>query len=149
MGIMTETSLSDIISFFKKCHCPKLEKVFIELSAGTKDPALKIFLKAPSDEAPIICDFRSLKIVKMNNFNSYKNEMELVRFFLEKASALESLILVAPQEIRTSVLWSDYRTTMQMNFMKEILANAKVSIYSTSQDLNGPLPTHYDAYCKF
>ena len=103
MDLMTETNLSDIFGFFRKCHCPKLEKIFTQVgfllisilsrygikrvslsfsiwiaaTKGTKDPSFKMFLRVPSGEPPLSCDFCSLKVTKMNNFKSSKNEIDL------------------------------------------------------------------------
>jgi len=47
----------------------------------------------------------------MNNYKSYKNEMELVKFFLEKAAVLEHMTLVAAQEMDV-LFWLNYSFMM-------------------------------------
>lgn len=64
MELMTETNLSDVYGFFRNCHCPNLEKLFIELPIGGKDPSLKMFLQM-SEEEPLGCDFSNLQTIKM------------------------------------------------------------------------------------
>lgn len=49
-------------------------------------------IKGPAD-----CVFYHLKTIKLNSFCRHENQMCLVKFFLEKAIVLESLILVAPK----------------------------------------------------
>lgn len=142
MDLMTETNLSDIIGFFKKCHCTKLQKIFIELPTCSKDPSPEMYLKVPSgEELPGRCDFSSLRIIKMNNFNNYRSELELVRFFSENAAALESMILVVPQEM-------DALTWLYCNAMMQVKASAKakIEVCVASQDSSRLFPTHCDVY---
>ncbi|WOL10593.1 F-box/LRR-repeat protein [Canna indica] len=88
MGMMTDDNLMDIYSFFKLCEYPRLEKLFIEVE----------FLAVLEGEPPEV-DFECLKTIKINNFKGHINEMWLVNFLLEKASSLESLVVVAPKEL--------------------------------------------------
>lgn len=101
-----------------------------------------MYLKVPSgDEIPGRCDFSSLRIIKMNNFNSYRNELELVRFFSENAAVLESMILVVPQEM-------DALTRLNCNALmqEKASAKAKIQVCVASQDSSHLFPAHRDIY---
>ncbi|WOL16024.1 hypothetical protein Cni_G24806 [Canna indica] len=98
MGMMTDDNLMDIYSFFKLCECPRLEKLFIELPTNMRDPFLEKYLTVSEGEPPEV-DFECLKTIKINNFKGHSNEMRLVKFLLEKASSLESLVVVSPKEL--------------------------------------------------
>lgn len=50
-------------------------------------------------EEPPEVDFEFLKMIKVNNFKGHNNEMRLVKFLLEKTSALEYFVVVAPKEL--------------------------------------------------
>ncbi|KAM0951502.1 putative FBD domain, leucine-rich repeat domain superfamily, F-box-like domain superfamily [Dioscorea sansibarensis] len=126
MELMTETNLSDIYDFFRKCHCPNLSQVFIELPNGClRDPSLKIFLQV-SAEKPMDCELGKLKTVKMKCFKGHKNEMELVRFFLDKAPELEYMFLFAADSDSRSA----FHTMDSLNFLGKASVKAKIVMSS-------------------
>lgn len=43
-------------------------------------------------------EFQYLKMIKINNFKGHNNEMQLVKFLLEKACFLEFLVVIACRE---------------------------------------------------
>ncbi|KAJ0980291.1 hypothetical protein J5N97_008546 [Dioscorea zingiberensis] len=122
MEMMTETNLSDIQDFFRKCHCPNLDQVSIELPTGLRDPSLKIFLQVPAEES-LDCDLGNLKTVKMRNYKGHKNEMELVKFFLDKASVLEDMVLFTTY----SGFWSASHSK-SLKFLTKTSVKAKVHV---------------------
>lgn len=48
-------------------------------------------------EETSVCIFNHLKTIKINSFKGHKNDMRLAKFLLQKATELESLVLVAPK----------------------------------------------------
>ncbi|KAH7660874.1 RNI-like protein [Dioscorea alata] len=122
MELMTETNLSDIYDFFRKCHCPNLDQVSIELpNSCSRDPSLKIFLKV-SAEKPMDCELGKLKTVKMKSFKGHKNEMELVRFFLDMAPELENMFLFAADSDSRSA----FHSMNSLNFRGKASDKAKI-----------------------
>ncbi|XP_039140148.1 putative F-box/FBD/LRR-repeat protein At3g23955 isoform X4 [Dioscorea cayenensis subsp. rotundata] len=122
MELMTETNLSDIYDFFRKCHCPNLDQVSIELPNNcSRDPSLKMFLKV-SAEKPMDCELGKLKTVKMKSFKGHKNEMELVRFFLDKAPELENMFLFASDSDSRSA----FHSMNSLNFRGKASDKAKI-----------------------
>ncbi|XP_058071255.1 uncharacterized protein LOC131220325 [Magnolia sinica] len=90
--------LACIYSFFKNCPCPCLMKLFIEF-LPIDDPSQSDyqFEELLAEDTPDIV-FDNLKVIKMNDFTGLKDEMQLVKFFLENAIGLEYLVLVAPHK---------------------------------------------------
>ncbi|XP_058081582.1 F-box/FBD/LRR-repeat protein At1g13570-like [Magnolia sinica] len=85
--------LTDIYCFFRWCICHCLEKLFIELPATPEDPCSSDGFTMPVEELPE-CVFHRLKTITMNCFGGQQDEIRLVKFFLEKAIVLESLVLI-------------------------------------------------------
>ncbi|XP_073008856.1 putative FBD-associated F-box protein At5g53635 isoform X1 [Typha latifolia] len=97
MMMMTDSNLADIYGFFRLCRFPRLEKLFIELPTSMRDPFVEKYLEVVEEESPDD-GLENIRMIKMNSFKGHYNEMRLVRFLLEKASRLDSLIIVAPQD---------------------------------------------------
>ncbi|XP_058069867.1 F-box/FBD/LRR-repeat protein At1g13570-like isoform X2 [Magnolia sinica] len=152
--------LAYTFSFFKNCPCPCLEKLFIELPAAVEDPSQSDYqCEGLQTEDTLDIVFDHLKVIKMNGFRGLKDEMQLVKFFLEKAIVLESLVLVAPQEAICDMkdFASESKSVEAPLYLlrKQLLILANASSSKTQiltceySDLNGALaPTHTEVYCK-
>ncbi|RLM54539.1 hypothetical protein C2845_PM10G19430 [Panicum miliaceum] len=92
---MKTLNLSDIYRFLRTCRCPRLKKLFVEVTTFRKDSFMDAVSELP--EEPPMDGFRNLVMAKITNFMWQCNEIELVHFLFRKASSLQKLILVAPQ----------------------------------------------------
>ncbi|XP_042495132.1 putative FBD-associated F-box protein At1g61330 isoform X2 [Macadamia integrifolia] len=90
-------SVCDVYSFFRQSICPCLERFYIRLPGVPEDMCLWEYVGMPTVE-PLNCVFNHLKLIKMGNFRGSKVELKMVKFLLERATVLESLVLVVPQE---------------------------------------------------
>ncbi|KAJ4976986.1 hypothetical protein NE237_002092 [Protea cynaroides] len=90
-------SVYDVYSFFRQSICPCLERFFIRLPGVPEDLCLWQYLGMPTEE-PLQCGFDHLKVIKMCNFRGSNVELKMVKFFLERAVVLESLVLVVLQK---------------------------------------------------
>ncbi|XP_058073172.1 F-box protein At4g09920-like isoform X1 [Magnolia sinica] len=90
--------LPSIYSFFENCLCPNLMMLFIYFPP-IDDPSQSDYQSEEllAEDTPDIV-FDNLKVTKMNGFTGLKDEMLLVKFFLENAIGLEHLVLAAPQK---------------------------------------------------
>ncbi|XP_058071253.1 F-box protein At5g03100-like [Magnolia sinica] len=153
--------LARTYSFFKNCLCPCLEKLFIELLYAIEDPSQRNFWcdRQPADDTADIV-FCHLKVIKINGFRGLKDEIQLVKFFLEKAIVLESLVLVAPQKAVSDMMKDSASESksikaqfvilhdLLLNFAKASSSDAQILMYEYS-DYDGALaPTHAEYYHK-
>ncbi|XP_011043339.1 PREDICTED: putative FBD-associated F-box protein At1g61330 [Populus euphratica] len=85
----------DIISFLK--HCPSLEKIFIDLKdfCFVRGPYWELHNRQSFQKYS--ASFDCLKFIKLPGFKFQKDELMLVKFFLERAIFLEKLVLVTPK----------------------------------------------------
>ncbi|KAJ0983168.1 hypothetical protein J5N97_011423 [Dioscorea zingiberensis] len=96
---MTDESLDDIYGFFRLCPCPFLERLFIQLSGRKEEDPVHVNHAIKAMQGPQYVDFNHLEVIKLTNFKGWGNEIRLLKFLLEKALVLESLIIVtAPLE---------------------------------------------------
>ncbi|KAF5184069.1 Fbd-associated f-box protein [Thalictrum thalictroides] len=87
-----------IFGFFKHTDCPRLRKLFIDLS-GMYIPPYEEETNVPSS-----CTFYNLRIVKISHFRGTDTELKVVKFFLDTAFLLETLILVAAPDSFTDTV---------------------------------------------
>ncbi|KAG6518269.1 F-box/LRR-repeat protein 13-like isoform X2 [Zingiber officinale] len=152
MGMMTDENLMDIYGFFRLCECPRLEKLFIELPTNTRDPFVEKYLEISEEDPPEV-EFEYLKMIKISNFKDHSNEMRLVRFLLEKASSLESFVVVAPKELvgdeynkRDPNARSDFLQYLQLKLSSIQKVPLRRQIILSDHDDNKFRPTHWDVY---
>ncbi|PIA25250.1 hypothetical protein AQUCO_12100007v1 [Aquilegia coerulea] len=100
-GQLGEEYLGLIFGFFKHTVCPCLMRLFIDLS-GPYVPIIQPYTKEA--EVPFNCTFYNLRIVKINHFRGSDSEIKLVKFFLDTAFLLETLILVAAPDSFTDTV---------------------------------------------
>ncbi|CAL9781902.1 unnamed protein product [Musa acuminata subsp. burmannicoides] len=153
MGMMTVDNLTNIYTFFRICKCPRLEKLFIELPTTMNDPYVENYLMVPKEEPPEV-DFKYLKIIKINNFNGHRNEMQLVRFLLGKAGVLESLMVITSKDFMVE----EYINTVDgcrdsLHFLQSQLslftkASVNAQIILSDREDNKFIPTHWEVYSK-
>ncbi|XP_058073165.1 putative FBD-associated F-box protein At1g61330 [Magnolia sinica] len=147
-------SLASTYSFFKNCPCPRLEKLFIELPSANEDPSQRDYQweRLRTNSLPIMFDH--LKVIKMNGFRGLKDEMLLVKFFLEKAIVLESLVLVAPQEGVFNMKKDSASESKSVNRLRKLLltlakvssSDAQILVSESSEDDGALAPTHLEVY---
>ncbi|KAL5727358.1 hypothetical protein ACHQM5_000566 [Ranunculus cassubicifolius] len=130
-GQIREEYLDCLFNFFNHIVCPSLDKIFIDLS-GSHTPPLQNVEPA---EVHLSCVFSNLKTVKINQFRGTGPEIEMVKFFLQRACTLELMVLVAASESPpvedTSIVRDGGRTLHSENsmkpFLKELVALPKSS----------------------
>ncbi|XP_077242104.1 F-box/FBD/LRR-repeat protein At1g13570-like [Tasmannia lanceolata] len=149
--------LTGIDYFFRDCIFPRLEKLFIELPKTPENCPMEEDEGAPA--GPVKCVFDNLKTIKMSSFRGQKNEMLLVKFFLEKAIVLESLVLVVPENSIGNVN-KDYSSASQSESLEmplkllheELLLlpkasrKAQIVLCENPQDYNSLCPAHVKAH---
>ena len=119
-----------------------------------RDPFIEKYLVV-SEEVPPDVDFEYLKIIKLNSFKGHSNEMRLVRFLLEKAGSLESLVVVAPNEL----MGEEYNKNImdgcpsflhffQLQLSRFTKASGSAQITLSEHDDHKFRPTHWEVYSK-
>ncbi|KAL5976228.1 hypothetical protein ACLOJK_041880 [Asimina triloba] len=152
--------LANTYSFFKNCPCPRLEKLFIELPSAYTEPSQRNYhySRIPEGDSPEMA-FPHLKTVKVNGFRGFENEIWLVKFFLERAIALDSLLLVAPPKgIRNEREGSTSdpggsANPLDLLFQKlgtfrKASSDAEITICEYSEGGDFLSPTHMEVFCK-
>ncbi|KAF9611814.1 hypothetical protein IFM89_035799 [Coptis chinensis] len=130
-GQIGEEYLGYTFCFFKHTICPCLEKLFIDLS-GSYAPWKPDTAKEA--EEPSSCFFYNLQIVKITSFRGSDTEMKMVKFFLDKAIVLESLVLVVA---------SDFHLEKDIDNIKD-----GDGVASQSENCNVPLRILHDQLLK-
>ncbi|KAJ4769369.1 FBD-associated F-box protein [Rhynchospora pubera] len=135
-----------MFSFLRLCPSPYLEKLFIQLpSNGYQQNDQKVLV--PKEKATPDIVFQNLKWIKITNFGGTALELKLVRFLLEKAILLESIIFVFMNQ------WDISNNSSSLRIIEGQLS----VIQKASKDVNivicGPLdhdctinPTHTTFY---
>lgn len=118
-------------------------------------------------EEPSCCIFNCLHTIKINNFRGTEAEMRLVKFFLEKAVELESLILVSPQSSYPEKSISDLKTVSasqsrsqsfetqsrvlqdQLSILPKASAEARIVLCEQGKDESKLCPAHTEYYVRF
>lgn len=165
MSSMCSEDLACIYSFFRLCPSPFLEKLFIQLPKISQQPdhrcCVITVVQEPSDVV-----FSHLKMIKLSNFNGCAAEMRLVRFLLERAVVLVSLVIVTPQktELKESmdvdqsdaVSEANSKDRLDLMMLREQLAllpktsaGANVIVCEYMEDYETLNPTHTEYYCDF
>ncbi|XXG59630.1 hypothetical protein AAC387_Pa04g1680 [Persea americana] len=83
-------SLSDIYDLLTNWNFPCLERLMVKWSPNSCLWSGRV--------QPSGCVFHCLKVIEMNGFYGDDKQMQLVRFFLEKAVKLDTIALVTPKE---------------------------------------------------
>ncbi|GAV58848.1 F-box domain-containing protein/FBD domain-containing protein, partial [Cephalotus follicularis] len=94
-------NLYDIASFLKNCYC--IERVFIDLTNFSFECGryCEMHQQQLIEQFPLL--FSHLKFITIKGFKFHKHELEMVKFFLQKAIHLENLALVAPKYNRSKM----------------------------------------------
>ncbi|KAG6530021.1 F-box/FBD/LRR-repeat protein At1g16930-like [Zingiber officinale] len=96
MKHISKEYLACVYDFFRHYPSPFLEKLFIQLPKDVHDLPEYFKLIISDIQKPPDIAFDNLMVIKMTNFQGSNNEMKLVKFLLERAAALEYLLLVSP-----------------------------------------------------
>ncbi|XP_010932063.1 F-box/FBD/LRR-repeat protein At1g13570 [Elaeis guineensis] len=110
IDLFRSEELAYIYGFFRLCQTPFIEKLFIQLPKGPEDPQEIRSVPEPSD-----ITFNHLKAIKLSNFKGGMSEMRLVRFLLERAVVLETMVLVAPPkaDLKESINHEQYNSASE------------------------------------
>ncbi|KAL5727360.1 hypothetical protein ACHQM5_000568 [Ranunculus cassubicifolius] len=131
-GPIREEYLGCLFNFFSHIVCPSLDKIFIDLSGSYTPPPQDV---EPAEE-PLSCVFSDLKTIKINQFRGTGPEIEMVKFFLQRACTLELMVLVAASESPpvedTSIVRDGGRTLHSEKSMKPLLDELVVLPKSSS-----------------
>ncbi|KAF5205238.1 Fbd-associated f-box protein [Thalictrum thalictroides] len=100
-GQIGEEYLGYIFGFFKHTVCPCLMRLFIDLS-GSYVPIIRPYTSEA--EVPSDCTFSDLRIVKISYYRGSDSEKKLLKFILDNAILLETLILVAAPDSFTDTV---------------------------------------------
>lgn len=124
----------------------------LQLPTNTRDPFVEKYLEISEEDPPEV-EFEYLKMIKISNFKDHSNEMRLVRFLLEKASSLESFVVVAPKELvgdeynkRDPNARSDFLQYLQLKLSSIQKVPLRRQIILSDHDDNKFRPTHWDVY---
>ncbi|CAA7029711.1 unnamed protein product [Microthlaspi erraticum] len=121
----TVCNFFDIAEFIK--HCPKLEKVLIDVRNFTFDPGFMWEFHYEQDIQKYDKRFlRSIKEVKIIGYKGDKHELTLVAFFIWKAQSLKKLELVISTIARLLARGFDYGN---INAVKSIYPSVVVTEY--------------------
>lgn len=82
-----------------------------------------------------------LKFVQMSNFQFRQNELDLVKFFLQKAAKLDALVLTTPKIATEEVTLASMRAYNVMASWKAS-PNAQIFISQHSNNQCGVFPMH-------
>ncbi|RWW25794.1 hypothetical protein GW17_00009849 [Ensete ventricosum] len=126
----------------------------LQLPTNMRDPFIEKYLVV-SEEVPPDVDFEYLKIIKLNSFKGHSNEMRLVRFLLEKAGSLESLVVVAPNELmgeehNKNIMdgCPNFLHFLQLQLSRFAKASGSAQITLSEHDDYKFRPTHWEVYSK-
>lgn len=92
---------TDVYCFFRHCSCPSLQKISIELSTVSEEENFIWEYRKPNVD-PIDCVFDNLRVVELRNFRGTRSNIELASYFLERSPVLESMHLIAPQNLNVN-----------------------------------------------
>lgn len=151
--------LASLFTFFKECSFPCLQVLFIQLQTHPCDSKDQWEMNM---EYPSECIFGHLKTIKMNSFLGRNHEMQLVKFFLEKAIVLESMVLVTPRKDINVALKKRYSATsqtpseeLQLEHIQDQLLllpkasfDAEIVLCEDGEDNNSLRPTHTE-FCDW
>ncbi|WOL08852.1 F-box/LRR-repeat protein [Canna indica] len=163
MESMTEEHLSSIYDFLEFCPSPFLEKLFVQLPRDVQE-SVDIRHLTTARQGPPDVPFNHLKVIKINNFQGSNNEMKLVKFFLDRAIALESLVLVAPpmpqrfgeRNVVDSITQVKPKERMslkiiqgQISMLPKASQEARILLVEFLEDDNSLSPTHKQFYSRY
>ncbi|KAJ8618073.1 hypothetical protein MRB53_014259 [Persea americana] len=143
---MTRDNLPCFISFSQ--NCPLLEELYIDhLDSQDEDEDVPLYEEEYEMMKNQLADFKfcHLKTVKIEYFMGIEYELWWMKFLLEKAVVLESLILIYPSKYKEGTL--EYMEKLlwfyeQLLSMEMAYSRAKVIVSSCSDDCNGLSPLH-------
>ncbi|OMO76543.1 hypothetical protein CCACVL1_15572 [Corchorus capsularis] len=132
-------NLYDIAHFLKRC--PRLEKLFIDLRGFNFETQEVWELHQRELIERDIHLLRNLEYVKMEGFKCEEHEMEVVKFLLERAIVLETLVLVAPKTHTQGILQFHNIPICRQICKKSISPFVKTRFYFDDKD-DTPGPKH-------
>ncbi|KAI0529664.1 hypothetical protein KFK09_002218 [Dendrobium nobile] len=149
MTSMSDGYLTCFYTFFSICSSPFLEKLFIRLPIHVEDRNEEKYGVSVRLN-PIGLDnftFDHLKVIKVTNFKGSTNEMRMVSFLLQKAAALETLVLVLPfvkvgngkERLVLRILRG------QVLLLRKAAPSAQIILHEFGED-DGFNPTHVEIY---
>ncbi|KAL6873733.1 hypothetical protein ACP4OV_013815 [Aristida adscensionis] len=125
MDKMEPANLADIYVFLKTIQCPNLERLFVQLPDYPKEGSHDEIGEEPPEDC-----LGNLKIVKVNDFNWHRAEVELVSFLLRKARSLQKMLLISQKVALVDVPGVQEADLL---LIKEALTNGKL-LLSESDD---------------
>ncbi|XP_039139784.1 uncharacterized protein LOC120277102 [Dioscorea cayenensis subsp. rotundata] len=150
---MTDENLDAVYGFFHLCPCPSIERLFIQMRGKKEEDPVHANHAIKAMETPQDIDFSHLRVIKMTNFKGWRNEIRLLKFLLEKALCLESLIiLVAPLVENGMDLVSQNKQLSesqrlailsgQISMLPKASSQAQIILCDSSQDDKRIQPVH-------
>ncbi|KAK9267894.1 hypothetical protein L1049_010331 [Liquidambar formosana] len=128
----------DIVSFLK--NCPRVEKIFIDFGDFSFECGYYWELHAKRKFEQCRPLFNHLKVIKLKGFKFQHRELELLNFFLGRATFLETLTLVTPRNINRRRCGPELRMYEQYFNSWRASPNANVTICGPSNDkCNSPV----------
>ncbi|KAK7327968.1 hypothetical protein VNO77_22062 [Canavalia gladiata] len=130
----------DIIMFIK--HCPKLEKLFIDLNDYNLECGAYWELHQKPRLEKLHHYFNKLRVVKLNGFKFLRSELELVKILLQRAISLELLVLVTPKNGRTKLRSQDAPKYNLLFLTWKASPATKIVLYEHFNDKSCITPSH-------
>ncbi|CAK7350713.1 unnamed protein product [Dovyalis caffra] len=130
----------DIVSFIKNCQ--HLEKIFIDLNEFnfSSGSFWELHNREPFEQCCVT--LYSLRIIKLSGFKFQKDEILLVKFFLEKAPCLQKLVLITPKSRRVKVNTQNLEACHEYLKSWKSTRGAEIAVFEHSNDRSSVFPTH-------
>uniref|UniRef100_A0A5B7BFQ6 Uncharacterized protein n=1 Tax=Davidia involucrata TaxID=16924 RepID=A0A5B7BFQ6_DAVIN len=128
----------DIASFLK--NCPNLERIFLDLGEFSFECGYYWELHGKENFEHCNPPFQRLKFIKVKGFKFQKLELEMVKFFLNKAMLLESLALVTSRNNHPNSQNASIYDRIFLSWRAS--PNAKIDIYEYLNDRSSIHPKH-------
>jgi FBD len=128
-----------------------LKKNLLQLPTCTLDQHVENYMEIPDEEPPRE-DLDKLMTIKIRNYKGHYNEIRLVQYLLAKATNLNSLTVIAPKENLEMEYSKDPSDRLRFLHMQLSLcpkASENAQIFFSECDIDGPQPSHAEAFFMF
>ncbi|KAL0928055.1 hypothetical protein M5K25_002291 [Dendrobium thyrsiflorum] len=144
MSSMTNEDLTCFYKFFYLCSFPFVEKLCIQLPKHIDYPNEEKYGGSMSSKCNT--SFDRLKVIKITNFKGRSNEMSLVSSLLQKASDLETLVLVIrPDKESNGEGILDWKILKgEVLLLQKASPTAQIFLHEVGEDDDGLNSTHLD-----
>ncbi|XP_077242107.1 FBD-associated F-box protein At1g61320-like [Tasmannia lanceolata] len=129
------------ISFFLS-NCPNLERVFIDILEFTDGFGFSWELFEQHQYKHFNYTIPHLKYVKLTSFKYNKNGMQLLKFLIENASSLETLVLVASRNNSRDIAVDDKLEEDYVEELRQAYPNTNIVVYGHGKDAGEIQPTN-------